>query len=48
MEIGDIVQIKSGGPNMTVDGFLSEENGRQYESGVGAALMKKSMVESNT
>ena len=47
MQIGDVVQLKSGGPNMTIDGFLSEEHGNQYERGLGVALLKKTMDEDN-
>jgi uncharacterized protein YodC (DUF2158 family) len=47
MKIGDVVQLKSGGPNMTVDGFLSEEQGKQYERGLGIALLKKTNDENN-
>lgn len=45
MKIGDVVQLKSGGPNMTVDGFLSEENGILYDKGFMIALQRKSYNE---
>jgi uncharacterized protein YodC (DUF2158 family) len=47
MNVGDIVQLKSGGPNMTVDGFLSEENGKLYENGVGVTLKRKTIDNNN-
>ncbi len=34
IKIGSVVQIKSGGPNMTVTGFLDKEHREQYKKGV--------------
>ncbi len=48
MEIqkGTVVQLKSGGPNMTVVGFLNDENGKNYEKGISIALLNA--VDDNT
>lgn len=47
LKIGTVVQIKSGGPNMTIIGFLSKEAGQQYEKGIAAAILKKTEENSN-
>jgi len=47
MKISDVVQLKSCDPTMTIDGFLSEEHGNQYERGLGIVLLKKTIDEDN-
>lgn len=47
METGDIVQLKSGGPNMTVDGFLSEADGKNFQKGYQIMLNRKTDSNKN-
>lgn len=47
LKIGRVVQIKSGGPNMTITGFLSKETGQQYEKGIRVAILKRSEENTN-
>lgn len=47
MEIGSIVQLKSGGPNMTVEGFLSDEDGKNYLKGYIMMLNRRTERSNN-
>ena len=33
MKVGDVVQLKSGGPNMTIEGFIMEEDAKKINQG---------------
>ncbi|WP_035983603.1 YodC family protein [Leptospira meyeri] len=47
IKIGDIVQLKSGGPNMTVIGFLDKKSGDLVSKGIAAGKLNKSETNTN-
>ncbi|MCW7464048.1 YodC family protein [Leptospira limi] len=47
LKIGDIVQLNSGGPNMTVTGFLDKKSGGLVKKGITAGKLNKSETNTN-